>query len=127
VDVMGMEFNHDLEMEKRSRRPRHLIERVLGDHGHLSNVQAAEAVSCLANAAEVQAVVQLHLSRDCNTAELAHRAGRAVLGRNTKLVTAMPFVPCAPVVIDQRSSQKNLLPLPSRRRASVQLRIPGVA
>jgi phosphoribosyl 1,2-cyclic phosphodiesterase len=126
VDVLGLEFNHDIEMEKRSRRPRHLIERVLSDTGHLSNVQAAEALSCLANAAEMQTVVQLHLSRDCNTADLAHRAGRGVLGRATKLITAMPFVPCAPIVIDQRSSPKQLLPLPTRRRAPVQLSIPGM-
>jgi phosphoribosyl 1,2-cyclic phosphodiesterase len=126
VDVLGMEFNHDLEMEKRSRRPRHLIERVLSDTGHLSNVQAAEAVGCLAEASELQTVVQLHLSRDCNTADLAHRAGKNVLAKGVKLVTAKPFEPCPSIVIDERSAPQSLRPLPPRRRPPVQLEIPGM-
>jgi phosphoribosyl 1,2-cyclic phosphodiesterase len=126
VDVLGMEFNHDLDMEKRSRRPRHLIERVLSDTGHLSNNQAAEALSCLAAGSDLQTVVQLHLSRDCNTADLAHKAGRNVVGKATRLVTAKPFEPCAPIVIDERSAPPSLRPLPPRRRPPVQLVIPGI-
>ncbi len=126
VDVLGLEFIYDLDMEKRSRRPRHLIERVISDTGHLSNNQAAEALSCLAAGSDLQAVVQLHLSRDCNTAELAHRAGRSVLTNTVKLVTAKPFEPCLPIVIDECSAPRNLRPLPPRRRPPVQLAIPGI-
>ena len=126
VDVLGIEFNHDLEMEKRSRRPRHLIERVLSDMGHLSNVQAVEAVSCLAAAGEFQAVVQLHLSRDCNAPMLAHKTGRSVLSNSVRLVTAKPFEPCLPIYIEPRSTPKTLRPLPARQRAPVQLAIPGL-
>ncbi len=37
VDVLGVEFNHDVAMQKTSGRPWVLIRRNLGDRGHLSN------------------------------------------------------------------------------------------
>jgi hypothetical protein len=45
VDLLALEFNHDVHMEKHSGRADALIERVLGDHGHLSNDQAADLVA----------------------------------------------------------------------------------
>src|SRR5262249_7431597 len=39
VDVLAVEFNHDVQMQRNSRRPFQLIRRVLGDQGHLSNAQ----------------------------------------------------------------------------------------
>ena len=45
VDLLGVEFNHDVEMQKSSRRPGFLIERNLSDSGHLSNVQGAELLA----------------------------------------------------------------------------------
>src|SRR5581483_5345871 len=44
VDVLAVEFNHDVHLQTTSGRARHLIERVLGDAGHLSNEQAADLV-----------------------------------------------------------------------------------
>ena len=44
VDLLAVEFNHDEELERRSGRSPHLIARVLGDAGHLSNCQAASLV-----------------------------------------------------------------------------------
>src|SRR5262249_32725380 len=41
VDLLAVEFNHALELERNSSRPAILIARVLGDEGHLSNDQAA--------------------------------------------------------------------------------------
>jgi phosphoribosyl 1,2-cyclic phosphodiesterase len=77
VDVLALEFNHDERMEKQSGRALSLIRRVLGDHGHLSNRQAAElltAVLARSASGRLQHVVQLHLSRQCNRPELARRA-----------------------------------------------------
>src|SRR5437773_1285760 len=34
VDILAVEFNHDVAMERRSGRPRSLIARILGSHGH---------------------------------------------------------------------------------------------
>lgn len=82
VDLVAIEFNHDVALQMRSGRPFHLIERILGDCGHLSNEQAA---GLLRSAIEVSThgclrhVVPLHLSRDCNRANLARAAARAAL------------------------------------------------
>lgn len=83
VDVLALEFNHDVELQRGSGRSFQLIRRVLGDRGHLSNVQAAELVRetlRLSAPGRLQHLVQLHLSRDCNRPELAVAAAQMVLG-----------------------------------------------
>ena len=47
VNVLALEFNHDVRMERRSRRPKFLIDRVLSDWGHLSNDQAGELAAAI--------------------------------------------------------------------------------
>ncbi len=127
VDVLGLEFNHDEMMQRTSRRPRFLIERVLGNSGHLSNVQAAEAVQRFVATGDLQAVVQLHLSRDCNTAELANAAGRAaVSGTNTEVITATQWHPAASVPLTPRPPRAARPPVPRPVRRSVQPHLPGM-
>lgn len=90
VDVLALEFNHDVQMERRSSRPAHLIARVLGDRGHLSNGQAAEllqAVIARSDGRPPRHVVQLHLSRDCNKPTLAAAAARRVLDVHAPLAS----------------------------------------
>jgi phosphoribosyl 1,2-cyclic phosphodiesterase len=82
VDLLALEFNHDEEMERSSGRPTQLIDRVLGDHGHLSNRQAAESLRCILHASRtnsLQHVVQLHLSHQCNRPSLAQAAAKQAL------------------------------------------------
>lgn len=82
VDVLALEFNHDAEMERRSPRPRHLVERVLSNRGHLSNWQAAAFLAAWLRQATLPSLrhlVQLHLSRQCNRPALAVDAARQVL------------------------------------------------
>ena len=77
-----MEFNHDVAMEYASGRSPRLIDRVLGDEGHLSNAQGAglvRAVLARSEAGRVRHLVQLHLSRECNRPALAREAARTVL------------------------------------------------
>ncbi len=84
VDLLALEFNHDVALQRRSGRPYHLIRRVLGDHGHLSNEQAAALVAHTLERSEpgrLQHLVQLHLSQECNRPELAQAAVRGVLQR----------------------------------------------
>ncbi len=79
VDVLGVEFNHDVAMQKASGRPGVLIARNLGDQGHLSNRQGAELVQSVLKRSRFQAlrhVVLLHLSEDCNEPELAAQVAR---------------------------------------------------
>jgi hypothetical protein len=82
VELLAVEFNHDVAMEIASGRSAHLIDRVLGDEGHLSNAQGAALVRAVLARSEpgrVRHLVQLHLSRECNRPALAREAARAVL------------------------------------------------
>lgn len=81
VDVLALEFNHDEYLERHSGRSLALIQRVLGDHGHLSNEQAAgllREVLARSESCRLQHLVQLHLSRDCNRPALARQFAHAV-------------------------------------------------
>ncbi len=83
VDLLAVEFNHDVYLERSSGRSPMLIARVLGDEGHLSNDQAAElvrAVLARSSAGRLRHLVQLHLSRDCNRPILARERLRKLLG-----------------------------------------------
>ena len=94
VDVLALEFNHDVGLEYASGRSAHLIYRVLGDGGHLSNAQAAallEAVLRQSAPGRLRHLVQLHLSRDCNRVRLAQEAAQAVVqaaGREVRIHSA---------------------------------------
>jgi hypothetical protein len=82
VDLLAVEFNHDVGLEYASGRQPRLIARVLGDEGHLSNVQAAgllREVLRLSTPGRLRHVVQLHLSQDCNRPDLAAAAAQEVL------------------------------------------------
>jgi phosphoribosyl 1,2-cyclic phosphodiesterase len=82
VDVLGVEFNHDVAMQKASGRPSVLIARNLGDQGHLSNRQGAELVQRVlqhSGGATLRHVVLLHLSEDCNEPALAVQAARQAI------------------------------------------------
>jgi phosphoribosyl 1,2-cyclic phosphodiesterase len=82
VDVLALEFNHDVAMQYASGRSPRLIRRVLGDEGHLSNLQAAALVRevvRLSTPGRLRHLIQLHLSRDCNSLELARRVAAAAV------------------------------------------------
>ena len=83
LDHLVFESNHDVDMEKNSGRPWHLIRRVLGRLGHLSNDQAAEALSRIVTSGTRQ-VILAHLSTECNTPEIAKRVVSQSLKRSGK-------------------------------------------
>lgn len=90
VDLLAVEFNHDVDLERRSSRPAFLVARVLGDEGHLSNDQAArlvQAVLARSTPGRLRHLVQLHLSEDCNRPELARKAAREALATHEYLVS----------------------------------------
>ena len=91
VDLLAVEFNHDLDLERGSNRSPFLIARVLGDEGHLSNAQAAalvRAVLARSTPGRLRHLVQLHLSSDCNKPALAKAAARGVLPAGVRIHTA---------------------------------------
>jgi phosphoribosyl 1,2-cyclic phosphodiesterase len=82
VDLLALEFNHDVDMERSSGRGAHLVQRVLSDRGHLSNAQATallKAVLRRSTPGRLQRVVQLHLSDECNCPNLAVQVARQAL------------------------------------------------
>jgi phosphoribosyl 1,2-cyclic phosphodiesterase len=129
ADILAMEFNHDVEMEASSGRGAHLIARVLGDEGHLSNPQAADllrAAVAISTPGRLRHLVQLHLSRQCNRHYLARAAAETVLRElapHVRLHTARQDRP-GPVLeldtpINPRRPARSGRPHP-RRASSVQ-------
>ena len=72
ANVLVLESNHDVKMlQDCPRRSWALKQRILGRHGHISNVTAAETVAQIMSAG-LGRLYLAHLSRECNTPELAH-------------------------------------------------------
>jgi phosphoribosyl 1,2-cyclic phosphodiesterase len=68
VQVLAIESNYCPHLQTQSDRPEFLKQRIMGGKGHLSNQQCADAVRRIAPRRDV---VLLHLSRQCNTPDLA--------------------------------------------------------
>lgn len=106
VDVLALEFNHDVELQLASGRARWLINRVLGDFGHLSNAQGARLLEeCAGHSTpgRLRHVIQLHLSQECNRPALAVAAARDVIERRklkAALHTASQDVPGPTISLD---------------------------
>jgi ribonuclease BN (tRNA processing enzyme) len=127
VDLLALEFNHDVAMEYASGRSRYLIARVLGDDGHLSNEQAAALLCEVVRRSapgRLRHLVQLHLSRDCNHVRLALAAAEEVLGglaSSVMIHTAFQHEPgpCLTVEATARPSAVNRPHRAPARRAAV--------
>jgi hypothetical protein len=136
VDLLAVEFNHDVGMEYASGRAPMLIARVLGDEGHLSNDQAAElvrAVVARSTAGRLRHLVQLHLSRECNRPALARDTLRALLAEmnvTASIHTAEQDVPGPPLdlrtPIGQRKKARSGKGRARLSAAAVQPLLPGM-
>jgi phosphoribosyl 1,2-cyclic phosphodiesterase len=110
VDLLALEFNHDVDLEHASGRSPALISRVLGAEGHLSNAQAAallRRIARLSTPGRLRQLVQLHLSRECNRPELAAELARATLlecAPSVQLYTARQDRPGPTLVLGVRSN-----------------------
>ncbi|MFZ2874792.1 MAG: MBL fold metallo-hydrolase [Phycisphaerales bacterium] len=71
VDVLAIESNYCPRLQVASGRPAFLQQRIMGGSGHLSNQQSADAV---ARIGVRERAILLHLSRQCNTPEIAGMA-----------------------------------------------------
>src|ERR1700744_6154783 len=61
-----------MKMLQEASRPWSIKQRIAGRHGHLSNTEAADAAQEIMSA-EIRHVYLGHLSRECNSPELAQR------------------------------------------------------
>ncbi len=99
ANVLVLESNHDVKMlQNCPRRSWALKQRILGRHGHLSNVTAAETAAQIMSAG-LRQLYLAHLSRECNTPELAQHIMAEQLfhigARHVQLQVAAQDVPCA--------------------------------
>jgi phosphoribosyl 1,2-cyclic phosphodiesterase len=81
VDALFVETNYDEDLLQRdTRRPWSVKQRISSRHGHLSNRAAADVVGQLLGG-NLSTILLGHLSRDCNSEALAMGAIAAVLER----------------------------------------------
>ena len=66
LDALAFESNYDRDMQEASGRPAFLKERIMGGRGHLSNRESLDAVRRIHADSNLQHIVLLHLSRQCN-------------------------------------------------------------
>jgi phosphoribosyl 1,2-cyclic phosphodiesterase len=81
VQTLVIETNHDEKLlQNDTHRPWPVKQRIQSRHGHLSNAAAAGVIGELLPG-KIERVVLGHLSRDCNTPELALETVRASLAK----------------------------------------------
>ncbi|HEX8680557.1 MAG TPA: MBL fold metallo-hydrolase [Chthoniobacterales bacterium] len=81
VHTLVIETNHDEKLLQACQfRPWPVKQRIMSRHGHLSNAAAASVIEQLLPG-KIDRVVLGHLSRDCNTPDLAKGAVQALLSR----------------------------------------------
>ncbi len=99
VKAILIETNHDEDLlQKDTKRPWSVKQRILSRHGHLSNAAAARVLAELE--APLHHVILGHLSRDCNSPQLAAGCvGRALEGRAGAICCAPPDQPGSPLRI----------------------------
>jgi phosphoribosyl 1,2-cyclic phosphodiesterase len=79
VQTLVIETNHDEKLlQDDTKRPWSVKQRIMSRHGHLSNAAAANVLAELLGS-KLQRAVLGHLSRDCNSPELAVGTVRARL------------------------------------------------
>lgn len=79
-DLIILEANHDEDILKMGRYPWFLKQRILGNHGHLSNESAAEAIAktIISNPSK-KSFLLAHLSHENNFPEMAYQTVLNVL------------------------------------------------
>jgi phosphoribosyl 1,2-cyclic phosphodiesterase len=88
VHTLVIETNHDEKMlQDDVRRPWPVKQRIMSRHGHLSNDAAALVVEELLGH-NLRRAVLCHLSRDCNSAELATQSVRSRCGVEPEIFCA---------------------------------------
>ncbi len=90
VDALLIEANYDeILLQNDTKRPWSIKQRIQSRHGHLSNTDAAKTVSQIIHDG-LSHLLLGHLSRDCNSEELALAAMSGILkSRSTRLSCAM--------------------------------------
>jgi phosphoribosyl 1,2-cyclic phosphodiesterase len=70
ADFYIMESNHNVRMQIESNRPQYLKKRIMGDEGHLSNIDSANYI-CDVIGSRTKQIILAHLSEDANSHDQA--------------------------------------------------------
>lgn len=80
ADILVIEANHDVDMLRIGRYPWFLKQRILGDHGHLSNECTGRTLARLLSQRQKERRILLaHLSRENNFPEMAYQTVKNIL------------------------------------------------
>lgn len=79
-DILAMEANHDRRLLLEGSYPPYLKTRIDSRHGHLSNVQSAEAIAKMCK--PDTAIILIHLSQENNRPEIALQTVQSHLDRS---------------------------------------------
>ena len=87
ADILVIEANHDVEMLRIGRYPYFLKQRILGKEGHLSNVDAADALcKILSEKKKYRHVLLAHLSKENNFPEMAYQTIKNLLEEKSHFI-----------------------------------------
>jgi len=89
-DYYFIESNHDVFMLLNSGRPKILIDRILSDHGHLSNEQCGDYLSYIIGD-KTKAIMLAHLSEECNEPKVALETVKTVLENEGLILNGIKF------------------------------------
>ncbi|HAA57468.1 MAG TPA: hypothetical protein DCE42_22070 [Myxococcales bacterium] len=76
LDALAIESNYDPDLQRRSPRPMFLKQRITSGKGHISNQESLDAVQHIAAQSQLQQLVLLHLSSQCNDPDIIERMYR---------------------------------------------------
>ena len=99
LDAVFLESNYDPEMLAGGPYPAYLTRRIAGDRGHISTVEAAEAVAAACDG-RLQWVALSHLSEINNTPDLAAGTHRRIAGAGRPIHVASRHGPGQPLRIE---------------------------
>lgn len=84
ADALVLETNHDIDMVLKGFYPYHLKQRILGEKGHLSNIDAGLLVKNHSSD-KLKTVFMAHLSHNNNTEELALKTFSQINNKNPNI------------------------------------------
>ena len=80
-NILLIESNYDIQLLKNSRYPIYIKNRILGERGHLSNIQCANFISEIYNKSMEQ-IYLAHISQDNNSPHIALDTVKQIINRN---------------------------------------------
>ncbi|MCD8221935.1 MAG: MBL fold metallo-hydrolase [Clostridiales bacterium] len=104
LDAVLLEANHDVNMLLAGKYPYYLKQRILGDHGHLSNENAGRLLSCILND-HLKQILLGHLSKENNYEALAYETVKLEIDQGDSPYRAKDF----PITVAGRDRMSEII------------------